>query len=167
MTLLRSMKPTLHHDLFVFIHLHSSDNPPSEVVNRSVFTFRESEGNTYVLPRNIVERLGYQFEFPCRMITLAVHSSLSAVGFLAVILKHLAEDGHACNVASGFFHDHLFVPDGEEEKVMELLHVLASAEDDTDNEDEVEYEEVSTEDEVEYEEVSTEDESQEIIVVST
>ena len=42
-----------------------------------------------------------------------------------------------------------------------------SAEEDTDNEHEVEYEEVSTEDEVEYEEVSAEDESQEIIVVST
>ena len=31
------------------------------------------------------------------------------------------------NVASGFYHDHLFVPDGEEEVVMGLLAGLAES----------------------------------------
>ena len=31
------------------------------------------------------------------------------------------------NVASGFYHDHLFVPDGEEERVMGLLAGLAES----------------------------------------
>ena len=46
----------------------------------SVFTFKEKEGKTFVLSRSLVETLGYQFDYPCRMITLEVHSSLSAVG---------------------------------------------------------------------------------------
>ena len=46
----------------------------------SVFSFKEKEGKTFVLARSLVETLGYQFEYPCRMITLNVHSSLSAVG---------------------------------------------------------------------------------------
>ena len=46
-----------------------------------VNTFREREGRTFVVPRAMVETLGFtQYEFPCRMITLEVHSSLAAVG---------------------------------------------------------------------------------------
>ena len=43
--------------------------------------FREREGRTFVLPRAMVETLGYtQYEYTCRMISLEVHSSLAAVG---------------------------------------------------------------------------------------
>ena len=48
-------------------------------------------------------------------------------GFLAVILRHLADNGVSVNVASGFYHDHLFVQDGEEELVMDLLSQLAQS----------------------------------------
>ena len=30
-------------------------------------------------------------------------------------------------VAAGYYHDHLFVPDGEEDRVMELLEILAAS----------------------------------------
>eukprot|EP00090_Calanus_glacialis_P011933 TRINITY_DN20351_c0_g1_i1.p1 TRINITY_DN20351_c0_g1~~TRINITY_DN20351_c0_g1_i1.p1 ORF type:complete len:163 (+),score=29.00 TRINITY_DN20351_c0_g1_i1:144-632(+) len=126
-TLIRTMRPTLMPEVFVFLNLHNNDELPSEIFQKSVFTFKEKEGNTFVLPRPIVERLGYQYEYPCRMISLEVHSSLSAVGFLAVILRHLADQGVSCNVASGFFHDHLFVPDGEEDRVMESLKILSES----------------------------------------
>ena len=49
------------------------------------------------------------------------------LGFLAVILRHLADAGVSVNVASGFYHDHLFVQDGEEELVMELLKELSQS----------------------------------------
>ena len=59
-TLVRSMKPALQPDVLVFLHLTNADNPPPEVGQKSVFMFREREGNTYVLPQALVERLGYQ-----------------------------------------------------------------------------------------------------------
>ena len=57
-----------------------------------------------------------------------------------MILRHLADNDVSVNVASGFYHDHLFVQDGKEELVMELLRMLSesvteSSEDDTDQDD--------------------------------
>jgi len=140
-TLLRTMKPSLMPDVYVYLNLHSNDQLPKELFEKSVFTFKEKEGNTFVVPRPVVERLGYQYEYPCRMISLQVHSSLCAVGFLAVILRHLADQGVSCNVASGFFHDHLFVPEGEEERVMEALRVLSESISETSEEESEEEEE--------------------------
>nr|WP_255536405.1 ACT domain-containing protein [Pacificimonas pallii] len=55
------------------------------------------------------------------MITLNVHSSLAAVGFLARITTALAKAGIGVNPVSGFHHDHLFVPDGRERDAMAVL----------------------------------------------
>ena len=64
------LKKSLSHNIVLFLN----------VIFSSVFTFKEKEGKTFVLSRSLVETLGYQFDYPCRMITLEVHSSLSAVG---------------------------------------------------------------------------------------
>ena len=61
-------------------------------------------------------------------------------GFLAVILRHLADNGVSVNVASGFYHDHLFVQDGEEELVMDLLRQLAQSVTESSEEEEEEEE---------------------------
>lgn len=42
-------------------------------------------------------------------------------------MRHLAENGISVNVASGFYHDHLFVQVGQEDKVMELLKNLSKS----------------------------------------
>lgn len=60
------------------------------------------------------------------MITLNVHSSLEAVGFIAVVAQRLKEIGVGVNPVSGFFHDHLFVPPGREEEVSNALRELAA-----------------------------------------
>ena len=60
------------------------------------------------------------------MITLTVHSSLEAVGFLAAITARLAAAGISVNAVSGFYHDHLFVP---EHKADEALHHLQNMHD--------------------------------------
>ena len=79
-TLLRTMKPKLHDkDLFVFLTIKTG-LIPEEIENCSVFTMKEVEGRTFVVPKNIAENHGLEFEYPCRMITLQIHSSLSAVG---------------------------------------------------------------------------------------
>ena len=62
--------------------------------------------------------------FPCRMITLSVHSSLDAVGFLAAVTAKLATAGMGVKPASAFYHDHLFVPAGPAEGAMRLLAEL-------------------------------------------
>lgn len=55
------------------------------------------------------------------MITCNVHSSLEAVGFIAVLGTKLAQHGISVNPVSGFFHDHLFVPVEKAEEAMRVL----------------------------------------------
>ena len=55
------------------------------------------------------------------MITLTVHSSLEAVGFLGAIATQLAAAGISVNPVSAFYHDHLFVPEGRTEEAMQVL----------------------------------------------
>ena len=88
-------------------------------------TFREAEGTTYILLKSEADALGLAYEFPCRMITLKIHSSLEAVGFMARIATELAKHDMGVNPVSGFFHDHLFVPDGREADAMKVLQDLS------------------------------------------
>jgi hypothetical protein len=55
------------------------------------------------------------------MITLSIHSSLDAVGFLAAITAQLAEHGISVNVVSAYYHDHLFVTASRVDEVLKLL----------------------------------------------
>lgn len=59
------------------------------------------------------------------MITLNIHSSLEAVGFMAEITRALAERGMGVNPVSGFFHDHLFVGVGREKEALDTLEKMA------------------------------------------
>ncbi len=68
---------------------------------------------------------GLDWTFRCRMITLNVHSSLHAVGFLAAITTHLAQAGIAVNPVSAYRHDHLFVPDDRADEALGLLLQLS------------------------------------------
>jgi hypothetical protein len=60
------------------------------------------------------------------MITLNVHSSLDGVGFIAHIATELAKDNMGINPVSGFFHDHLFVPDGRETDALKILERISA-----------------------------------------
>ena len=55
-----------------------------------------------------------------------VHSSLAAVGFIARIATELAREGMGVNPVSGFYHDHLFVPDGREDEALAILARIAA-----------------------------------------
>jgi hypothetical protein len=89
--------------------------------------FQEAEGTTLILLRQEAEKLGIAFEFPCKMITLEIHSSLEAVGFLARITAALAAKGMGVNPVSGFFHDHLFVPVDRVDDALAVLAELAKS----------------------------------------
>ena len=118
-TLLRTMRPAIAGDEFVF-----STGPRIE--GDPVCAFREAEGWTLVLRRADAERLGLPFTYPCRQITLTVHSSLEAVGLLAAVSVALAARGISVNVVSGYYHDHLFVPIDRVEEALAALSELSS-----------------------------------------
>ena len=105
--LLGSMQPQLHDELYVFAT--TTDAIDLDIL-RPRLLFVEEEGVTLVLKKTKAEEHGLQFEFPCRMITLGINSSLDAVGFIAAVTSHLANESISVNPVSAFFHDHLFIP---------------------------------------------------------
>ncbi|WP_108882306.1 ACT domain-containing protein [Anderseniella sp. Alg231-50] len=121
--LLKSLSAQLVEGVYVFATL-PDDSIPENITPRMVF--REAEGITLVLRKTEAEACGLACEFPCRMITLDVHSSLEAVGFIAHIASELARHDMGVNPVSGFFHDHLFVPEGREQDAMRILERIAS-----------------------------------------
>src|SRR6476659_1252539 len=107
--LLRDIKPEMHEGGVVFCT--SADGADISPELRPLLAFREREGMTLVLRREDAESADLSYQFASRQITLAVHSSLDAVGFLAAVTARLAEAGIAVNAVSAFHHDHLFVPE--------------------------------------------------------
>ncbi|KAH8664851.1 integron gene cassette protein [Ilyonectria robusta] len=122
-TLLSTLTTTLHPVTFVFVT--QSESAPLPPLSDIQLMFRESEGITIITTLENAVKQGMEYSFPSRMITLNVHSSLEAVGFMAVIATKLAEKGMGVNPVSGFYHDHLFVPIGREEEALETLAALA------------------------------------------
>ncbi|MEM7179096.1 MAG: ACT domain-containing protein [Pseudomonadota bacterium] len=116
--LIAGMDPVLAEGTFVFATL-----PDATAIGEidAKMWFHEVEGITLILPRDAAEAAGIAYEFPCRMITLNVHSALDAVGFLARITAALAGAGMGVNPVSAFFHDHLFVPAERAEEAMAIL----------------------------------------------
>ena len=88
--------------------------------------FRESEGLTLIVSEEAARKAGLAAIFPCRRVTLDIHSSLDAVGFMAAITTRLAASGIGVNPVSAYFHDHLFVPAGRAEEAVAILEQLAA-----------------------------------------
>ena len=122
--LLGSMSPELLPGIFVFATLPPGTPLPDNL--HPVMTFREREGDTLILLEEEANAAGLSSAFPSRMITLNVHSSLEAVGFLAVIATRLAAAGMGVNPVSAYFHDHLFIPANRAEEAMTILEALAA-----------------------------------------
>lgn len=125
-TLLSTLTSTLHPQTFVFVTLpESSILPPLSDIQ---LFFREAEGITLITTREYAISHNMDYFFPSRMITLNVHSSLEAVGFMAIIATKLAKRGMGVNPVSGFYHDHIFIPTGREEEALNVLSMLAKEE---------------------------------------
>lgn len=124
--LLRTLSATLVDGVFVFVTLENR-SVPEGVSPRMVF--QEAEGTTLIVLKSEAEAAGLAFEFPSRMITLDVHSALEAVGFIARIASELARHNMGVNPVAGFYHDHLFVPDGREGDALRILKQIADGAD--------------------------------------
>jgi hypothetical protein len=120
--LLTGMKPEMQPGIFVFCTISEETEIPA--ATRPLLTFREREGTTLVVRREEAESLGLAYQFASRLITLTVHSSLEAVGFLAAITARLAEAGISVNAVSAFYHDHLFVPHDRADEALARLQEM-------------------------------------------
>lgn len=120
--LLKSMKPQLNRGSYVFCA--RKDLTGVNLADVLLF-FREEEGITIVVTREVADRSGFDYSFVASWITLTVHSALEAVGFTAAFSSALAAQGVSCNVVAGFHHDHLFVKEVDSAKAIQLLTELS------------------------------------------
>ncbi len=103
--------------ILLFFHEPSSTNGSSETRE----TREPSIRVTLILEKSLAVKHQIEHTYPCRMVTCDVHSSLEAVGFMAVLTAKLAEAGISTNPVSGYYHDHLFV---EERRADDAVRVL-------------------------------------------
>lgn len=98
------------------IRSQAADAP---VPTGTIMLFREEEGVT-----TIVEVDESTDEPLWAQITLRIHSSLEAVGMMAVIATALAARDIPCNAVSAYYHDHLFVPWARRDDAIAALQAL-------------------------------------------
>jgi uncharacterized protein len=119
--LLHQVAPALHPDRFVYCSFPCHKLPP---LLDPVCTFREREGSTVIVTTKQAIEFGLAFRSEWALITLGVHSSLEAVGLLARVCRQLAAREIPCNVVSGYYHDHLFVPSEMADEATRALAAL-------------------------------------------
>lgn len=122
-TLLQNMRPELRAGEFVYCTIEPT--AASELSLSPIGTFLEDEGLTLILTKAEAEANQLDFMYPSRKITLNVHSSLDAIGFLAAITAKLAQQDISVNAISAYFHDHLFVPSDKVDDAMRVLNDIA------------------------------------------
>ncbi|RVB73958.1 MULTISPECIES: ACT domain-containing protein [unclassified Mesorhizobium] len=121
--LLATMAPELRPGIHVFAKLPPDAPMPDSL--EPVMLFREREGTTVIALEAKAKAAGLETVFRCRMVTLNIHSSLEAVGFLAAITTRLAAAEIGVNPVSAFYQDHLFVPVDRAEEAIDVLRRLA------------------------------------------
>lgn len=118
-TLLATMRPVLGARPYIFTTLSQGDY--DRLPFAPLGMFREVEGITVIATQEQASTCGLAFDATWACITLAVHSALTAVGFLATITARLAQAGIPVNPISAYYHDHLFVPWERREEAMRIL----------------------------------------------
>jgi len=121
-TLLLSMRPKLSERQFVFCNI--LPDKLSTLKMEPLFVFREEEGVTIIIEKRHADSESLDYDDVWSWIALTIHSSLSAVGFLAAITNKLSENFISVNVVSAYFHDHLFVPQEKAHLAMQVLDGL-------------------------------------------
>jgi hypothetical protein len=120
--LLKTMKPEHNEGEYVFCEIKSLVNINLDEIE---MFFREKEGITLILKKEIADKLNLKYSFITSWITLTVHSSLEAIGLTAAFSKALADNGISCNVVAAFYHDHIFVDQKDIEKAMMILNTFS------------------------------------------
>lgn len=121
--LLKTLRPLHNTGDFVYCMVNDLTKiDPSEVI----MLFREEEGNTIIIKKELADRLEFPYSFTAAWITLTVHSSLTAIGLTAAFSKALSDKGISCNVVAAYYHDHIFVDKKDAGQAMKILAGLSS-----------------------------------------
>tara|TARA_B100001059_G_scaffold214912_1_gene231998 strand:+ start:1398 stop:1799 length:402 start_codon:yes stop_codon:yes gene_type:complete len=123
--LLNSMSPELIEGDYVFCTVEGG--LADYVHLNPMATFREKEGLTLVLTKEVATQAQLSFDGVFSMITLSVHSSLEAVGLTAAFATKLGSYGISANVIAGYYHDHIFVQKHEADQAMSALREFSEA----------------------------------------
>ena len=124
-TLCATIQPEMDGPVYVYCSFQDFRLPEGL---SPLFTFREIEGLTAVLDLRDADRHALpSYAFKARLITLRVHSSLEAVGFLAVVSAHLAKAAIPCNAIAGYYHDHILVPVDRADEALSVLEEIRGA----------------------------------------
>ncbi|MGK7910024.1 MAG: ACT domain-containing protein [Synechococcus sp.] len=123
--LLAQMQPSLQSGEFVFCTVGQSSMADWQQVE-PLGMFREAEGLSLIVERDRADAASLRYASTFRLITLAVHSSLEAVGLTAAVSRCLAEQGISANVVAAYHHDHIFVPSQRAEEALESLGALSA-----------------------------------------
>lgn len=120
--LLKSIKPEINLGEFVF---STVENLEGININELEMTFKEKEGITLIVKKEIADKLNLKYSFIATWITLTVHSSLEAVGLTSAFSKVLTEEDISCNVVAGYYHDHIFIDKKDTKKAINALNRLS------------------------------------------
>jgi hypothetical protein len=121
--LLKKLKPSLNEGDYVFC---TRKDMKAFDFDDIIMAFKEEEGITIILERQVADRLQFEYSFVAKWITLTVHSSLEAVGLTAAFSKVLTEENISCNVVAGYFHDHIFVDKKDFRKALTVLNKFST-----------------------------------------
>lgn len=122
--IIASLEPTLQEGEYVFCSIPASLTID---IRDIICFFKEAEGNTIIVDRQMADKLGLAYNYVSSWITLNVHSSLEAVGLTAAFSKALADKGISCNVCAACYHDHVFVAKEDAIKAMNVLQRLSGS----------------------------------------
>ncbi len=119
--ILKSIEPILNDGEWI---IHSVNDLSKINLNEIAGFFKEKEGFTIIISKEIAQNHGFEYNTTFSWITLNVHSSLEAVGLTAAFSEALAKQNVSCNVVAGYFHDHIFVPSNDTKKAIMVLESL-------------------------------------------
>ena len=120
-TLLKEMQPVLDDEEMVFCSL--SPKVAEDYMSLAQGYYTEAEGVTVIISKHLADLNHLPYDYTFRRISLMVHSSLDAVGFLARITEVLAAQGIGVNAVSAYFHDYLYIRSDQADTALKTLQL--------------------------------------------
>ncbi len=121
--LIKGMTPILNKGDYIFATVKDISAIDR---NDTICEFNEEEGVSVVIEKRKADELMLDYTFISTWITLKIHSSLDAIGLIALVSKVLAKNHISCNVIAGYYHDHIFVAKKDAIRAINVLTDLSN-----------------------------------------